>query len=395
MNTQQRIIVCCGILVMLCCLSAETGEALTKQDIVQGNSSFAWDLYARLRVEDGNLFFSPYSISLALALAYAGADGETAAQMASTLHFPGSREEFHPAVAELTRHVEQTAETGEVTLQVANSLWPNTSLQLVESFVETTRQHYKANLFPVDFVNQARQSRQKINTWVSDETMRKIPELLRPDDITVQTVMVLVNAIYFKGDWEMPFDAEATTDASFAAPDGTVTVAMMHRQGDFEYADGEGVQVLGLPYAGQSFYMVVFLPDEPHALGRLEASLDKDFVLEWIHKLQPHKVQVALPQFTLRARFSLLDTLQEMGLRNVSDFSRMAQPSPFLSKVVHEAYIDVNEQGTEAAAATAVVMSRSLPRYIEFTADHPFVFCIFDASTESILFAGRVVDPTE
>ena len=394
MKKRQGIMVC-GILAMIFCLPAEPGEALTKQDIVQGNSSFAWDLYARLRVEDGNLFFSPYSISLALAMTYAGADGETAAQMASTLHFSGSRKEFHPAVASLSEHVKHTAEAEGLELQIANSLWPNTSLQLVESFIETTRQHYKANLFSVDFVKEARQSRQKINTWVSDNTMRKIPELLRPDDITVQTVLALVNAIYFKGDWETPFKAEATTDASFAASDGTVTVAMMHQQGDFDYAEGDGLRVLGLPYAGRSFYMVVFLPDEPNALGRLETSLDKDFVLEWIDKLQPRKVKVAFPQFTLRERFSLLETLEKMGMRNVSDFSDMAQPSPFLSKVVHEAYIDVNEQGTEAAAATAAVMSRSLPRYIEFTADHPFVFCIFDASSESVLFIGRVVNPTK
>jgi len=174
-----------------------------------------------------------------------------------------------------------------------------------------------------------------------------------------------------------------------------VMVSMMQQRGEFTYAEGRGVQVLALPYAGESLYMVVFLPQEPAEFSRLESSLNSEFVAQWFQELQPEKVAVTFPKFSIRSHFSLLETLKAMGMQNVSDFSGMALPSPFISKVIHEAYVDVNEKGTEAAAATAVTMGRSLPRYFNFTADHPFVFCIVEASSESILFVGRVMNPAE
>ena len=392
MNTLLWIILV-GILVTVFSGQTRTVEAMTAADVARGNTTFAWDLYARLRAEEGNLFFSPYSISLALAMTYAGARGETAAQMANTLHFPGTQDDFHPALAGLNEHVRQTAETGGIALQIANSLWPNMSLRLLESFLNVTRRHYQANLFPVDFAGETEHSRQKINAWVADNTMQKIPELLLAGDITAETVLALVNAIYFKGTWDMPFKPENTADAPFITPDGPADVPMMSQRGDFEYAEDERLQVLSLPYTGRAFSMIVFLPRIQDDLTWLETALDAEFVMSWIGKLHPEKVNITLPKFTLRQRFSLLRTLETMGMRDLADFSGMAQPSPGLSKIIHEAYVDVNEEGTEAAAATAVVMGRSLQRFVDFIVDHPFVFCLVDGSSDSILFIGRVMNP--
>jgi serpin B len=393
-KTQRRIIVL-GILGILICVSPGEGRAVDMQSIVRGNSAFAWNLYAQLRKEEGNLFFSPYSISMALAMTYAGARGQTAEQMAGTLHFPGQQAEFHPAVAELAAHIEQLGQIDDIKLHIANSLWPDSTLQPLDSFLHITDTYYHARPFPVDFFNETEPSRQKINEWVADNTMQKIQELLQQGDITPDTVLVLVNAIYFKGNWFAPFKEEQTQEAAFASPDGEVMVPMMQQRGDFDYAEDEGLQVMAFPYAGKSLYMLVFLPQQTDDLGRLESSLNSEFVARWFRNLESKKVMVAFPKFSIRSHFSLLGTLKALGMRNLSDFSGMALPPPFLSKVIHEAYVDVNEQGTEAAAATAVVMNRSLPRYVDFTADHPFVFCILDASSESVLFVGRVMDPTK
>jgi serpin B len=266
---------------------------------------------------------------------------------------------------------------------------------MLASFQKITHQYYQTDSFSVNFGGETEQSRKKINAWVSENTMQKIPELLQPGDIKPLTVMVLVNAIYFKGNWAAPFEEENTVKEPFKTLDGTLDGAMMHHTGDFEYAEGQGLQVLGLPYAGESLYMLIFLPETPEDLAPLEESLEAEFVYEWFRELHSAKVQVALPKFTIRDRFYLLKTLQKMGLNDLSNFSGMAQPSPMLSEVIHEAYIDVNEQGTEAAASTAVMMTRAMVRPREFTADHPFVFCIVEPSTASILFLGRVMDPTQ
>lgn len=391
----QRSVIMLGILGMLICVSPGEGRAIDMQSIVRGNSAFAWELYAHLRKEEGNLFFSPYSISMALAMTYAGARGQTAEQMADTLHFPGQQAEFHPAVAELAAYIEQQGQTDDIQLHIANSLWPALGVEFLDSFLHIMDTYYHARPFPVNFFGEPEPSRQTINEWVSEHTMQKIPELLKGGDVTSDTILVLVNAIYFKGNWLTPFKEGQTHDAPFATSGGEVMVPMMQQRGDFEYAEDQELQVLALPYAGQSLYMVVFLPRQTTDLDKLESSLDSEFVAEWFQERHSQKVAVTFPKFSIRSRFYLLSTLKAIGMQNVSDFSDMAQPSPFISDVIHEAYVDVNEQGTEAAAATAVVMSRSLPQYVDFNANHPFVFCIVDASSESVLFVGRVMDPAQ
>ena len=393
-NIQSHRVVFLMMGILLFFVSQNLGAA-NMDTVVKGNTEFAWNVYTQLSAREGNLFFSPYSISMALAMTYAGARGETATQLAHILHLPESPEELHPAMAELEEHIQAIGQGHEVELNVANSLWTDPTLVLGEEFANTVDQFYHANVFPVSFSTETEMSRQEINTWVAEHTKQKIEELLQPGDISPVTLLALVNAIYFKGNWQIPFKEEDTADAPFFTPEDQVSVPMMHQQGSFHYAEGSGVQVLALPYADEHLMMVILLPDEQDGLAGLEQALDAEFLMQSLDRLHPQKVAVSLPKFRVRARFYLLETLQEMGWHNLSDFSGIATPSPFLSKVIHEAYVDVNEQGTEAAAATGAVMGRSIPRYVEFNADHPFVFLILDQSSSSLLFVGRVINPAE
>ena len=191
----------------------------------------------------------------------------------------------------------------------------------------------------------------------------------------------------------MPFEGERTTEAPFFTPEDQVQVPTMHQQGTFDYAEDAGVQILALPYADERLSMVILLPNEHDGLAELERELDTEFIMQMLDRLESQKVSISLPQFEIRARLSLLEILRDMGWNDLSNFSGIAAASPFLSEAIHEAYVDVNEQGTEAAAATAAMMGRSIPRYIEFYADHPFIFLIVDHSSSSLLFVGRLVNP--
>jgi serpin B len=324
---------------------------------------------------------------------YAGAQGETASQLADILHFPGPQADLHPAIAELGEHIQAIGQKEEVELSIANSLWTDQALELRGEFANTTYQYYQANVFPVDFSKKTEKSRQRINTWVAEHTKHKIEELLQPGDLSPVTVLALINAIYFKGNWQVPFEEERTTEAPFFTPEDQVHVPTMHHQGTFDYAEDTGVQILALPYADERLSMVILLPNEPDGLAELEWELDAEFIMQLLDRLQPQKVEISLPKFGIRARLPLLEILRDMGWNDLSDFSGIAAASPFLSEAIHEAYVDINEQGTEAAAATAVMMGRSISRFIEFNADHPFIFLIVDHSSSSILFIGRLVNP--
>jgi serpin B len=369
--------------------------------LVEGNTAFALDLYGQLKENEGNLFFSPYSISTALGMAIAGARGNTEVQMARALHFALDQGQLHPSFASLEARLSALQEEGKVQLRVANALWPQEGYPLRDEFLALTEKFYGVQITAVDFsrAEAAEETRHRINAWVEERTEGKIEELIPPGALLA--LLVLVNAIYFKGDWARQFDEALTQDAPFWVTRGEqVQVPLMHRAGEYGYAETRHLQILELPYAGDDLSMIALLPADPNGLADLEDALSVENLSGWTRRIRRREVHVSLPRFTMRCGFELSETLQAMGMTDAfddaADFSGIdGTRSLYISAVFHQAFVDVNEQGTEAAAATAVVMApKGLPPPVPtFRADHPFVFLIRDNHTGSVLFVGRVVNP--
>ena len=364
------------------------------------NNAFALALYAKLRAEDqGNLFLSPYSISTALAMTYAGAKGKTAAEMAEVLHFTVPQEQLHPGFAALTAKLHGDIKKEGYQLRIANRLWGQAGYHFLPTFLQVTRDHYGAELAQVDFAQDTEAARHTINAWVEEKTEEKIKDLLAQGVLDSGTTLVLTNAIYFKGDWQRKFEAKATKDAPFLlTPQKKVTVPMMRQRGKFAYGVVGNVQVLELPYVGKDLSMFVLLPKEVDGLADLEKSLSVETLNTWTSGLREQTVEVLLPKFKMTSGFRLEKVLGAMGMplafSDKADFSGMTgQRGLFISAVIHKAFIDVNEEGTEAAAATAVVMRAPAPPNPIFRADHAFLFLIRDNRTGSILFLGRMMNP--
>jgi serpin B len=390
------------------------------RNVVAGNTEFACDLYGQLRTQEGNLFLSPYSISTALAMTYGGARGETATQMAQTLHFDLPESELPAAFGEMEDDINDIQSGGRVQLAVANSLWPQKDYTFQSDFLKLCKKYYGASIHPVDYINDTEGARQTINGWVEKKTNDKIVNLLAPGSLDPSNRLVLVNAIYFQGKWEKRFEVRDTSDGPFyESSNQTSTASFMQQTEDFGYAEFPDLQVLELPYTGGEVSMVVLLPGNAggigefeqqmpppgnvDSIGKLEEQLTAPNLVKWTTQLHKQKVQVFLPTFKVTSEFSLGDTLGAMGMPDAfifgqADFSGMnGKQDLFISKVVHKAYVDVDEEGTEAAAATAVVMTlaAAMPAMpVVFRADHPFLFLIRDNETGSILFLGRVTDPT-
>jgi len=380
-------------------LSAREAQAPKKQT-AEANTAFAIDLYAQLKKQEGNLFFSPYSISTALAMTYAGARGNTAAQMAEVLHFKLEPEVLHRAFGQLVADLNEQGKKGAYELAVANALWGQKGYGFLKEFLDLTRENYGAGLNEVDFAGATEAVRQRINKWAEDETRGKIKDLIPKGVLTIATRLVLTNAIYFKGNWASQFKKEATRDAPFTLLDGEkVDVPMMDQREDFGYMERETFQALELPYVGEELSMVVLLPREVDGLTALEALLTAENLSEWLPALRKRKVQVYLPKFKMTSAFESSKALKSMGMTDafslaLADFSGMnggTEPLS-ISKVIHKAFVDVNEEGTEAAAATAVVVHGGMGAPT-FRADRPFLFLIRDNKSGSILFMGRVVNP--
>jgi len=381
-------------------LSPAASPALASEDVpalVQGNTAFGLELYARLKETQGNLFFSPHSISTALAMTYAGARGQTEAEMARVLHFSLSQDRLHRAFAKLEELCGSDASRG-YRLSVANALWVQQGDRLLDEFLELTRANYGAGLREVDFRRATEQARRTINLWVEEQTQGKIRDLLKPDDVDPLTALVLTNAIYFKGHWRWKFDARETRDGPFTvSPGRQVPVPMMRQKGEFRLGRGNGVQLLELPYAGDDLSMIVLLPTELDGLAELEKMLTADNLSRWLATLRDREITVVLPRFEMTVRFDLSQVLRSMGMSTAfsgaADFSGITgNRDLFISKVLHKAFVGVDEEGTEAAAATGVVMKRtSVPPV--FRADHPFVFLIRHNPTGAVVFVGRLVNP--
>lgn len=377
-------------------------------ELAGGNSAFAFDLYQLLKEsKDGNLFYSPYSISLALAMTYAGARGETERQMADALHYTLPQDRLHSAFngldLELARRgqVAQGKDGGGFRLNIANAIWGQTGYQFLPEFLDTLAESYGAGLRLLDFASDPEEARLTINNWVSDQTEGRIKDLIPPGLIHALTRLVLTNAIYFNAAWAEPFEVESTVDGPFTLLDGgQVTVPMMQGTESLGYAEGPGYQAVELPYDGRELSMVILLP-EAGGFETFEGGLDAGQVESIVHDLTYRQVALTMPRFEFESEFDLAETLAALGMpvafSGDADFSGMdGGRNLFISEVVHKAFVSVDEAGTEAAAATAVVMEvmAALPEEpVEVIIDHPFIFFIRDIETGAILFIGRVVDP--
>jgi len=368
--------------------------------LVKGNNDFAFDLYGKLCGQRGNLFYSPYSISSALGMTYAGARGETAAQMAKTLHLDLPQERLHPAFGSLIQEQNGAGKKRTYKLNVANALWGQKNYGFLDDFLTLMRTSYGADLREVDFSNDPEGTRKAINDWVEKQTNDKIKNLLPPGSITPVQRLALVNAIYFKGDWDKKFKKENTKDGPFSIKaDRKVDVPLMHQTGNYRYLDGDSFQLLEMPYEGKELTMTILLPKKVDGLTELEKRLTAGNLNEWLGKSSSTSVQVTLPKFKMVTQFSLNGTLSELGMPQAfgpgADFSGMnGKRDLYIMVAVHKAFVDVNEEGTEAAAATAVAPGAFRPQIpVEFKADHPFVFLIRDMRSHSILFLGRLIEP--
>lgn len=372
------------------------------QRLSRANQSFALELFRQLQPGAGNLFFSPHSLSVALAMTYAGARRRTAKQMAAALGFDLPREQLFPAFAALNARLASLQQEG-LRLSEANSLYPQQGYPFRASFLKILEQHFGVSVTPVDYVAQAEAARLRINAWVAERTANKIIELIKPGVLDSLTRLVLVNAIYFKGAWLAPFDPTRTRPQPFwFSADEQQPVPMMGRSGSYPYARVEGAQLLELPYLGEQLAMLVILPDEKDGLPELQARLTQPNLESWLGGLRRTEVALWLPRFRLTSSFRLDKALVTLGMSDAfdplkADFSGMTSDPVglFISAAIHQAFIEVNEEGSEAAAATAVVMSlRSMPQPpVPFKADHPFIFVIRERESGAILFLGQVLNP--
>lgn len=404
-----------GLGAVLACLPLITraGEpvapaAANLQQVVKGNTQFGLELFGRLREKEGNLFFSPYSISTALAMTYAGARTETAAEMASTLHFTLPGEQLHPAFGQIIKQINGDGKKHGYQLTTANALWGQKGYPFLADFLTLTKASYGAGLNEVDFASAPEQARQTINAWVEKETQDRIKELLPPGIITPFTRLVLTNAIYFKGDWASRFKKDLTRSEPFLlSADTRVQTPLMHQTREFGYHDAGTFQILEMPYVGKELSMVVLLPKKVAGLADLEKGLSADRLNAWLKQLHTEEVVVTLPKFKTTAEFSLADQLKALGMKRAfgeeaADFSGLngGKESLYIAAVIHKAFVEVNEEGTEATGATGVIVAKPtsapIPRPTPvFRADHPFLFLIRDTRSDSVLFLGRISDPTK
>ncbi|MBC7320232.1 serpin family protein, partial [bacterium] len=327
-----------------------TNNALANKDIdtlIAGNNAFAIDLYKKLALEKGNIFCSPYSISSALAMTYAGAKGETAKQMAKVLHFTLPQERLHQAFNELSKLLQSN--TKEYQLSIANALWGQRDYKFLKEFIDITNKYYEAGFREVDYVDaKAREeARQMINKWVEDKTNGKIKDIIKPDDINALTRLILTNAIYFKGKWELQFDPKNTKNMPFYVSENVkVDTPMMYQKARFNYAEDEEVQVLEMPYIGKDLSMVVILPKSNITLSKVEKILSIKKIKTWLSILSEKEVEVYIPKFKIEKRSVLNEILEKLGMIDAfdmmkADFSGMTQkPDLYISSVIHQAFVE-------------------------------------------------------
>ena len=394
-----------SILYFLSCLFPVILTAGSPGDIVIGNNKFAFNLLKEVTCGTSeNLFFSPFSISTALAMTYAGARKETALQMSQTLNLRQD-EKFHTDYNQLL-NIMKEGRGDKIKLNIANGLWAQKNYKFLDAYLTIAKKDYQSELNNVDFSHdiEREKTRKEINTWVEQRTNNKIKDLLSPGDLSSLTRLVLVNAIYFYGPWNQPFSKELTRPGDFFLSGQThIKIPFLNQTETYRYFEGSNIKAIEIPYTDNKASMMIFLPDSRDGIVMLEKSFDYEYYQKIIGLFQFHDVHVSLPKFNTTYKINLSKTLSQMGMplafsSGEADFSGMTGKKDLsVSEVIHQAFIDVDEKGTEAAAATAVVMkctsagpSSDLK---EFVADHPFIFLIKDNATGAILFMGRIMNP--
>jgi serine protease inhibitor len=369
---------------------------------VKANNQFAFKLYSEYAAKDSNVFFSPYSISTAVAMTYEGAKGKTAQEMQSVFQFPADSVSRRSAFASIYNEINKDGKNYK--LSTANALWAQKDYPFLADYLKTTENYYGGKVTNMDFVAEPEKSRLIINKWVEDQTNNKIKDLLSPGDIHDMTRLVLTNAIYFKGKWHLQFEKKDTEERDFKiSPQSTIKTQMMKLQGEkalFNYAENDNYQMIELAYQGDEVSMVIVLPVEN---SDATTSIDEQSFNELKASMKKQKVNVFIPRFKFETKYMMADDLKKLGMPTAfdssqADFSGMTgNDDLYIDKIIHQAYIDVNEEGTEAAAATGIAMAgKAMPSEpIIFNADHPFMFVIQQKSNGNILFMGRVNDPTQ
>ncbi|NUP06508.1 MAG: serpin family protein [Polyangiaceae bacterium] len=375
--------------------------------LADSSNAFGFDYYKRLQTKAGNLIWSPASLSTALAMTWGGAKGETAAQMKKVLHLEGAPKEVMDTSGRLTRMLEDPSRP--VTFRIANQLFGEKTYTFQQPFLDQTKDAYGAPLELVDFKTAPDVSRIRVNGWVDGETAHRVKDLIPPGAVDENTRLILVNAIYFLGNWAQPFEKGATSNAAFhISKSESKQVPTMHNGGDFRFAEKDGLKAVELPYKGEALAMTIIIPDAVDGLPALEKSLDAKKLADIDKAMSKMPVAVSLPKFEVSPAESLDvgKDLVEMGMKDAftrgkADFTLMADPPVaedrlLISKVFHKAFVRVDEQGTEAAGASAVIMQDegAAAKYGTFEADHPFLFLIRDKASGLVLFMGRVADPT-
>ena len=390
------------LVILILLFTSYQNMAQNSAFIAEGNSNFASDLYQQIKPEPVNIFYSPISISSALAMTYAGARGETLNQISKTLYFSKNQEELHKSYNVLITELSNSKSEG-IQLNIANSLWLQENMKINDQFLSITEKYYNAGVIPVNFITDPEKSRLEINNWVESNTNKKITNLLPDGSIHSQTMMVLVNAIYFKGRWDKTFDkTQNTSDIFYVFKTCQTQATFMNNYINTNYYEDNLLSIVEIPYTNHGQSLFIILPKEKYGLMDVEKIFEQKSIPGYLEKMTHRRVNLSIPKFKTEATYDLKIHLSKMGMpvafTNNADFSGITgDKSLAIDKVIHKAYIDVNEEGTEAAAATAVTMRKTsmMLDEVRFKADHPFIYLIRDNETNTILFVGRLMDPTK
>lgn len=372
-----------------------------EKPVVEGLNAFTFDLYRELSADGGNVFFSPYSVEVALAMAYEGANGSTREGMERVLHLPGDDDARWAGFRYLILSLNQSNEP--YVLSTANALWVQKDYPVNERYLWIIREFYLGDVRNVDFVRNPDRAAEEINHWAEERTRGRIKDLIPRGALNGYTRLVITNAIYFRANWSSRFDPGDTANESFTLASGEkITVPMMHQRGTFNYTENDELQALEMPYEGGRLSMLIILPRDNSPSG-IERKLTPEFIRELREGMKPELVDVTVPKFRFEASYSLKKPLIDMGMGDAfsdgANFSGITDAERlFISDVIHKTFISVAENGTEAAAATAVIIVAASapgeePEYKVFKADHPFLFLIVDRETGAVLFMGRLMDP--
>ena len=398
MKTVKSILIIVTSILVL----GNTAVSQGVKDVVKGNNEFTFDLYDQINDKEENLFFSPYSVSSALAMTYNGAEGKTKNEMSDVLNFNKDINALSENYSALNDHITGLS-SKKIQLNIANAIWGQQDYGFRKAFLELNKKYYGAGIKQVNFKKEHKEIRNQINKWVEDKTNQKIKNLIKPNVLDRMTRMVLVNAIYFNGKWENPFKEEDNFKDKFYIYSKCETqTEFMFQKLSLKYHEDDIAQVVEIPYSGKSLSMMVILPKEKYGMEKLEKYLDNELYENYNKSLSTYKVELSFPKFEVEDDYELNSPLKDMGMKSAfgegADFSGMTGSKDlFIDNVVHKTYVKVDEEGTEAAAATGIVMRKTsaIMETKEFKADHPFIFIIKENKNDTILFMGRIMNPEE